>query len=87
MREWIELTDFGRYGLVWQKTLATYREWMAAEGWDKKDVIDVPRVQQYTFKVLPACSVSGPSLSPASVITARSTGHRGLRIWRPILVG
>lgn len=51
MREWIELTDFGRYGLVWQKTLATYREWMAAEGWDKKDVIDVPRVQQYTFKV------------------------------------
>ena len=37
--------------MVWQKTLATYHDWMAVEGWTTKDAIDVTRVQQYTFKV------------------------------------
>ena len=37
--------------MVWQKTLATYHDWMAAEGWTTKDVIDVTRVQQHTFQV------------------------------------
>ncbi|KAJ3550511.1 hypothetical protein NM688_g5063 [Phlebia brevispora] len=47
------------YKMVWQKTLATYHDWMIAEEWGEKDVIDVPRVQQYTFKlallVIAAC--------------------------------
>lgn len=59
--ELLELTCLGtrlgtrlgtcRYNLVWQKTLATYHDWIAAEEWDSKDVIECPRAQQYTFKV------------------------------------
>ena len=37
--------------MVWQKTLATYREWSSVEDWDTKDVIEVSGVQKYTFKV------------------------------------
>lgn len=37
--------------MVWQKTLATYHDCVAAEGWDQMSTIDAPRVQQYTFKV------------------------------------
>lgn len=40
-----------RYNMVWQKTLVTYHDWITAEDWSNKDVIDAPRVQQYTFKV------------------------------------
>ena len=45
------LTVTRRYGMVWRKTLATYREWSSAEGWDERDTIEVPAVQKYTFKV------------------------------------
>ncbi|GLB42782.1 putative cytochrome P450 [Lyophyllum shimeji] len=37
--------------MVWTETLETYREMIAAEGWSKKDSINVPVVQTLTFKL------------------------------------
>ena len=39
-----------RYEMVWSETLATYREMISAEGWETKDIIDVPIIQKITFK-------------------------------------
>ncbi|GLB42270.1 putative cytochrome P450 [Lyophyllum shimeji] len=39
------------YQMVWTETLETYREMIAAEGWSKKDLINVPVVQTLTFKL------------------------------------
>ena len=51
-QSWARLSKLGtRYNMVWQKTLATYHDCVAAEGWDQVNTIDAPRVQQYTFKV------------------------------------
>ena len=37
--------------MVWEQTLDTYREMVSAEGWSDKKEIDIPVVQQLTFKV------------------------------------
>ena len=40
-----------RYQLVWNETIRVYKNMITSEGWDKKDVIDIPIVQKFTFKV------------------------------------
>ncbi|KAL5531294.1 hypothetical protein ACEPAG_4171 [Sanghuangporus baumii] len=39
------------YALVWNETLRVYREMITKEGWLAKDVVDVPVIQTYTFKL------------------------------------
>ena len=39
------------YALVWDETLRVYKDMMVNEGWNQKDVVDIPVVQVYTFKV------------------------------------
>lgn len=39
------------YQMVWTETLETYREMVSAEGWSKKESIDVPVIQTLTFKL------------------------------------
>jgi len=39
------------YQLVWTQTLRTYKEMISAEGWNDKDVVDVPVIQKLTFKL------------------------------------
>lgn len=51
--------------MVWSETLETYREMISAEGWDKKDAIDVPIIQTLTFKVYDLCRLIA-SLSNSS---------------------
>ena len=40
-----------RYALVWDETLRVYREMITREGWASKVIVDIPKVQTYTFKV------------------------------------
>ncbi|KIM47101.1 hypothetical protein M413DRAFT_64094 [Hebeloma cylindrosporum] len=39
------------YEMVWKQTLTTYREMVSAEGWSDKKEIDIPVIQQLTFKL------------------------------------
>ncbi|KAG6909412.1 hypothetical protein DXG01_000565 [Tephrocybe rancida] len=38
------------YHMVWAKTLETYNEMVAAEGWSTRTTVDIPTVQTYTTK-------------------------------------
>lgn len=38
---------------MWERTAEIYREWMSTEGWKNKETVDVPRIQEHTFKVRP----------------------------------
>jgi hypothetical protein len=40
-----------RYDLVWEKTILSYNDMITCEGWTDKDVVEVPVVQNLTFKV------------------------------------
>ncbi|KAJ7485307.1 cytochrome P450 [Mycena latifolia] len=38
------------YKLVWKQTALTYRDMVEAEGWTRKDVVDIPVIQRITLK-------------------------------------
>lgn len=42
---------FDRYQRVWAETIDTYRQMISVEGWTGKAAIEVPAIQQLTFKV------------------------------------
>ncbi|KAI0064327.1 cytochrome P450 [Artomyces pyxidatus] len=52
------------YSLVWSESIRIYRDMVSTEGWDKKDVIEISAVQDYTFKfamfVISACGFGWP---------------------------
>lgn len=39
------------YELVWDQTRETYNEMITSEGWADKETVDIPVVQDYTFKL------------------------------------
>ncbi|KAI0064321.1 cytochrome P450 [Artomyces pyxidatus] len=39
------------YSLVWYETIRVYRDMVFCEGWDLKDTVDIPAVQDYTLKL------------------------------------
>ncbi|KAG7095474.1 hypothetical protein E1B28_006213 [Marasmius oreades] len=39
------------YQLVWEETIKTYRDMVAAEGWAKRHTIEIPAIQALTFKL------------------------------------
>jgi hypothetical protein len=50
-----------RYQKVWLETLDTYHDMVSAEGWNDKDVIEVPVFQKLIFKVPLFLSVQSSS--------------------------
>jgi hypothetical protein len=50
-----------RYSLVWQETIATYKEMVSAEGWDVKAEFIIPEINKLPVQV---------SLSRTFVITS-----------------
>ncbi|KAJ7759554.1 cytochrome P450 [Mycena metata] len=53
------------YKLVWEQTAQTYRDMVQTEGWNDKDVVNVPVIQNITTKVafliISACGFGFPS--------------------------
>ncbi|KAJ6470065.1 cytochrome P450 [Mycena vitilis] len=39
------------YKLVWKKTIEVYRDMVEVEGWEAKDVVDIPVIQKITLKL------------------------------------
>ncbi|KAJ7269928.1 cytochrome P450, partial [Mycena rebaudengoi] len=53
------------YKLVWTQTAKTYRDMIEVEGWEKKDVVEIPIIQKLTLKlaflIISNCGFGVPS--------------------------
>ncbi|KAJ7269924.1 cytochrome P450 [Mycena rebaudengoi] len=53
------------YKLVWTRTAKTYRDMIEVEGWEKKDVVEIPIIQKHTLKlaflIISNCGFGFPS--------------------------
>ncbi|KAJ7158345.1 cytochrome P450 [Mycena crocata] len=53
------------YKLVWKQTAMTYRDMVETEGWEKKDIVEIPVVQRITLKLafllISTCGFGFPS--------------------------
>ncbi|KAG6909423.1 hypothetical protein DXG01_000576 [Tephrocybe rancida] len=73
--------DNSLYHMVWAKTLETYNEMVAAEGWSTRNTVDIPTVQTFTTKtallVIAKCGFglpvewSAPPVGPDGKITVQ----------------
>ncbi|KAG6913368.1 hypothetical protein DXG01_007321 [Tephrocybe rancida] len=69
--------------MVWAKTLETYNEMVAAEGWSTRNTVDIPTVQDFNTKIaLPVIAKCGfglpvewstPPVGPNGKITVQET--------------
>ncbi|KAF7342838.1 hypothetical protein MSAN_01999800 [Mycena sanguinolenta] len=59
------------YKLVWKQTARTYKDMIQTDGWNTKDVVDIPVVQKLTlaFLVIASCGATPPSTDGVMSVT------------------